>query len=148
MKIRKITKKEEKANTIILGMKESDFYPYLTAEEKQYLSASFHKDNKQIFIDRLSTKIFLQIIDPQKKKKENELLEWLRVEGSKYRNSFDNYEIKSIQLIHAGGSRTQVISFIEGIALSHYRFLKYFKDKEKKAVKLKEISVFSDILNE
>lgn len=51
-------------------------------------------------------------------------------------------------MVHAGGSREQIFAFIEGIALSHYQFLKYFKDKEKKAVKLNEISVLSEELGE
>ena len=148
MKIRKIDKWDEKTNSIILGLKESDFLPYLNKEEKEYLHKNFNKDNKKILIDRLNQKIFLQIIDPEKKKKENELLEWLRVEGSKYKSSFDKFEIKNIQIVHAGGSREQMNSFLEGITLSHYQFLKYFKDKEKKAAKLEEISIVSDGLSE
>ncbi len=149
MKITLTDHRDQQADTIILGVKESDFLPYLVTDpEKKYLKEQIGKDKKQILIDRFDKKIFIQIIEQKENKKEAESLEWLRKEGSKYKSSFDAHDITAIQVIQAGGSAKHLIALLEGISLSHYQFLKYFSDKDKKAAKLREIKLISEKVNE
>lgn len=148
MKFKKIHKPDDHLNTILFGDRTEDFTPWLvSAAEKNYLKEKIDQDKSRIFINRLSENIIVQLTEAKDKKESWQNLEWLRKEGAKYRSVFDSHEIKAVQVIQMGGSAEQMFAFLEGLALSHYQFLKYFKDKKKKACSLNEIRIVSDIFS-
>jgi leucyl aminopeptidase len=149
MEIIKIHKKIPETDRIIFGKNTGDFLAFLDRDaEKKYLSKRIEEDKYRTIIDRLEYKIFLQTIKDKGDITEARHHEWLRTQGADYRNSLDNYGINSLTLIQTGGSKEELLAFLEGFALSHYQFLKYFKDKDKKAYKLNSIKVYSEKVDE
>jgi leucyl aminopeptidase len=71
--------------------------------------------------------------------KQNDNLEKIRIAGNTVRTKLHKSE-KSISII---GKKNQSLALAEGLALSNYQFLKYFKDKEEKRFLLEKIEVFS-----
>ena len=69
--------------------------------------------------------------------KENTDLEKIRVAGFELRAKLD----KSAEAIFISGKGAAVLALAEGLALSNYQFLKYFKDADKKRYKLKSITL-------
>lgn len=65
--------------------------------------------------------------------------EKMRKSGSKVRSELDK-EVSGIAIYGI-----EITNFLEGFLLSSYQFLKYFKEKEKKAYKLQTISVDPEI---
>lgn len=72
--------------------------------------------------------------------KKDEELEKLRVAGHTIRKQLT----KSAKAIFVEGEGKEVLALAEGLALSNYQFLKYFKDTEKKRYHLKEIILLGD----
>ncbi|MFT5860709.1 MAG: leucyl aminopeptidase [Flavobacteriaceae bacterium] len=72
--------------------------------------------------------------------KANDNKEKMRKAGAAYRMSLD----KDITEVGVNGESTEVYSFIEGFELASYQFIKYFKDADEKAYKLKDIYVGSN----
>ena len=142
MKIFKIDKIDTTLPIIYLGNKTTDFTPFLKQKkEEEYLAKAIEKDKTRILINRLSEIIFFQVI--KENKSNYQAMEWLRNEGASYLKEFETYDIDQIQIVPVEAGMEDIISFIEGIALSHYQFLKYFGDRDKKANKLTEIIVIS-----
>lgn len=72
--------------------------------------------------------------------KENDDLEKMRVAGHEIRTKL----AKSAEEIFIAGEGEHVLALAEGLALSNYQFLKYFKDADKKRYKLKDICLLGD----
>ena len=71
--------------------------------------------------------------------KQKDDLEKIRIAGNTVRTKLHKSE-KSIAIF---GKKNQSLALAEGLALSNYQFLKYFKDKEEKRFLLEKIEVFS-----
>lgn len=69
--------------------------------------------------------------------KENEDLEKLRVAGHELRTKLD----KSAETIYISGKGPTALALAEGLALSNYQFLKYFKAADEKRNQLNSISL-------
>lgn len=69
--------------------------------------------------------------------KENEDLEKMRVAGHEIRKKL----AKSAEQIFISGKGNSALALAEGLELSNYQFLKYFKDADKKRYQLKEITL-------
>lgn len=72
--------------------------------------------------------------------KENDDLEKIRVAGHEIRTKL----AKSAEEIFIAGEEEHVLALAEGLALSNYQFLKYFKDADKKRYQLKHICLLGD----
>lgn len=114
----------------------------LTTKEKGYIKKQIKAKEQQISLNLMNRWIFIQMIDT--KKKGDHLLEWLRIEGYKLQKTINLNKLKSITLIDKTNNQEWVLSLVEGLALSNYQFLKYFKDKKKKKHTLESIKVFSN----
>ncbi|MGC9341762.1 MAG: leucyl aminopeptidase family protein [Bacteroidales bacterium] len=145
MKINKIKEAFPARDTILLGDKTSDFSAWLeTQEEKDYVKNQLEKEKTHISLDRLSYKLFIQLTSKKEDKTQHDKLEWLRKEGAKYKTNFDSNDITSIQVVEVDITAALMFAFLEGLSLSHYQFLKYFKEKDKKAHKLETINVYAE----
>ncbi len=72
--------------------------------------------------------------------RENENLEKMRVAGHDIRTKLS----KSANEIYLVGQGKTVLALAEGLALSNYQFLKYFKDAEKKKFELNQIYLLGE----
>ncbi|WP_107037975.1 leucyl aminopeptidase family protein [Brumimicrobium mesophilum] len=72
--------------------------------------------------------------------KSNDNLEKMRVAGHEIRTKL----AKSAEEIFISGNKTASLAVAEGLALSNYQFLKYFKDADKKRYQLSEINLLND----
>lgn len=72
--------------------------------------------------------------------RENENLEKLRVAGHTIRTRLS----RSAEKIFISGEGEQALAVAEGLALSSYQFLKYFRDADKKRYALEEIGLLGD----
>lgn len=72
--------------------------------------------------------------------KENEDLEKMRVAGHDIRTKLS----KTAEEIFISGEGKATLALAEGLELSNYQFLKYFKDADKKRYHLKEIHLLGD----
>ncbi len=109
----------------------------LTSEAMKFAEKKIKLNENQIQINLFNNWIFIQIID--EKKKGDHLSEWLRVEGFKLHKSLVKEKIRTILLFDKTGQNDLVLALAEGIALSNYQFLKYFKDKKDKKFSLESI---------
>ncbi len=73
--------------------------------------------------------------------KENKDLEKIRVAGHDIRTKLS----KTAEEIFISGDGATALALAEGLQLSNYQFLKYFKDAEKKRYHLKEISLLGKV---
>jgi leucyl aminopeptidase len=149
MEIRKLKNINTSLTTIYIGKSTSDFSSFLNGQaEVRYLKKCIEKDKTRIFINRLSENLYIQIIREDKNKSPYQLQEWLRDEGTKYHRDFETNDTEKVQIVSVNAEKEDILSFTEGIALSHYQFLKYFREKDKKTNKLKEILVVADPVTE
>ena len=61
--------------------------------------------------------------------------------------TINKYKLEKVEVHSTLQNKEFLAAFLEGLCLSNYQFLKYFSDKKERANALKEISVFSDVLN-
>tara|TARA_R110002072_G_scaffold232309_2_gene389722 strand:- start:21674 stop:23065 length:1392 start_codon:yes stop_codon:yes gene_type:complete len=101
----------------------------ISATDKKLFSAFLKKDSDFKVINELESSIFLV--------KYNKDAEKNRVSGAKIREVL-NKDVKEIAFL---GDKKYTFDLLEGFLLSSYQFLKYFKDKEKKEYKLKNLLV-------
>ena len=73
--------------------------------------------------------------------KENKDLEKIRVAGHDIRTKLS----KTAEEIFISGDGATALALAEGLELSNYQFLKYFKDADKKRYLLKEISLLGKV---
>jgi leucyl aminopeptidase len=127
-------------NLLILAssIKELGIYK-LSKVETDYIKKSIKEKQKFIIINQYKRWIFIQIIP--EKKKGDELLEKLRREASKIKAILNKAKIEELILTCSKKSDDIVLAYIEGIALSHYNFIKYFSEKQEKSNALKKLQV-------
>ncbi len=109
----------------------------LTSDAIKFAEKKIKSDESQIHFNLFNNWVFIQVID--EKKKGDQLSEWLRVEGFKLHKSLVKEKIKTVLLYDKTGRNDLVIALTEGLALSNYQFIKYFKDKKDKKFSLESI---------
>ncbi len=146
LKIKSIKKIPPDNSLILVGKKNNDFSKYnLSAHEFQYLKKLIDKDEKQISINQYNRWIFVQIIEQDKP--DYQINENARKEANKLHSVINKHKIENICLIDVGNNPETVLAFAEGMALSNYQFLKYFKDTKEKKYSLKTINIYSQALS-
>lgn len=112
----------------------------LTAREQGYVKRLHTKNKKDLIsINRLDQWIFVHIVN--KKRPDHLRTEELRKAGSKLHSWLNNHKLESITLIDFSAKGQFVLSFVEGLGLSAYQFLKYKKDDNKEKYSLKEFKI-------
>lgn len=111
----------------------------LTSDAIKFAEKKIKSGESQIHFNLFNNWVFIQVID--EKKKGDQLSEWLRVEGFKLHKSLVKEKIKTILLYDKTGRNDLVIALTEGLTLSNYQFIKYFKDKKDKKFSLESISL-------
>ncbi len=138
MKINIIKKEKIKPkDTLVFIDKNIDYKFHLINEKQQkFIINEFKADKNIVEINNYDN--FFWFFNFK-----NETIEKIRTFGSKLSSLINKKKLKSITIIDTGKSREELIAFIEGIILSNYQFLKYFRDQKDKVSQLNEINVIS-----
>ncbi len=137
-----IVKKAKATNNqsplVIVGNKKTKWADFgLTKDEISHIQAKIKADEKNITLQNLNRLIFI-VLDP------GEDADYKNYE--KYRNAGNTICAKlnseKAKEVYINGNNTAgILSVAEGIALSNYQFLKYFKDADKRKNSLEKIQV-------
>ncbi len=138
MEIKKASKLGAKDNAVFLISSDKDLSTKeFSKEELTYIKKELKTDNKQVEINRLTHMAYIVLID---KKMDYKSSEKARIAGSALTTTVNKAKLKSISVV---SDSDLTASFVEGITLSNYQFLKYFSDK--KTNSLDSIKVFGKI---
>ncbi len=119
---------------------------FLSENEYSYICSKLENEKTFFFsLQHLPHFAFINLFDAEQK--EYQLLERIRVLGNDTQKSSNKLNIKSLNIFPAGTSSEQVFSFLEGLCLGNYQFLKYKSDK-KNLNTLEELSVYSTQISE
>lgn len=109
--------------------------------ESKYIKSRLKDDEKQISVNHYSWWTYIQVID--KEKEIYQVNENLRKSANKLYPVIKSNKHKSITIIDRVNNAKAVLAFAEGLALSNYQFIKYFKDADKKKYLLEKINIIS-----
>jgi len=136
MEIKKATKIGAKDHVVFLIHSEKELKNAgFSKEELDYVKAQIKDKNKQIHLNRLSTQVYVVVLDKDKGYKSNEKA---RIAASKIVDGLNAVKAKAVTV---SSDLDSTLAFVEGMLLSNYQFLKYYSDKDKKANALKTIKV-------
>ncbi len=130
MKLSIVQSSDKAKNKIFISKSIQDLKNVLEADEYQYFKESSQEEEVR-FIKKVNGFLFVIIIG------EEASSESLRKKG----HTVYNLIKKESKVLVSGAESSQVLAFLEGMLLSGYQFLKYFKDAEKKKNKLQAIQV-------
>jgi len=110
----------------------------LNKSEIQFLNSAAKNEVAHIFMPQGERAIIVQFL--RDNEEEVYTREEARLAGSEALSLLSHYKIPSVTVVNKRKAN-RVIDFVEGMVLSNYQFLKYFKDKKEKANPLKEVKV-------
>ena len=94
----------------------------LNTEEKKYLEKALKNEQKSMLINRYSHCIFVVITSDD--------LEKIRLSANSLHPIIIKEKIEDITVVDCCKNSSESLAFVEGLALTNYQFLKYFKDKK------------------
>jgi len=133
--------KKDITNQVIVVSNLDQLNKILSKKEKEYIATKLKKNFETVKLERLGETVFvLKIVD----KLNNADKEKIRQKGVSFQKEFTTKKEKEVVIINASESHNASLLVAEGMALSNYQFLKYFKDAKQKANSLKTIYIQSD----
>lgn len=145
--ISRISSINNSQSLILLCTKPSNLNNFgLNNEEIEFVKNEISvKEKKCVTVNQLNRYVIIQLIDTKKEKYKS--LESLRKAASAIHGVLADTKTEAVTIADADGKAQETLAFAEGLILSNYQFLKYKKDKEKEQFTLKNINVFSKIIN-
>jgi len=131
------------ANFAVLVQKDFEVQEFFNAQEGDYIKKQIADEKQFIHINRFESQAYV-IVVPEKKQRW-QVYEVLRRKGADLQKSLNTSKQQSIQIVNLTGSRELGLSFLEGLYLSSYQFIQYFKDNSKKAHTLSTIQYFGEL---
>ncbi len=134
-----------KGTNIFYGNPE-DYSKFLQDEKHtSYIKAQFEKNKNIAEINLYDSKLYFinsedKTISCEKEK--------IRKVGSDMNAVLNSDKIDEAHLIDVSNNAEAMYDFAEGLVLANYRFIKYFKEQEKKEASLKTLNIYSDALKE
>ena len=142
LQITKITSHSIRENLIIIIDQSSDLTTLdLNALEIEYVRKEIGNKETLITLNRYEYLVFLQTIDKSKVFNKNK--ESLRKAGFSICQVLQKKKIQKISIADKIGDAALVLALAEGLILSDYQFLKYFKDATDKKSSLIALSIES-----
>jgi len=130
---------------VIISHKDANYKKYgFSNKELDYLKKQVKNKSEQILINQYNRIVIILIVDA-KAKKDFQILEQLRKSASLTHTLIKKNKSKLIAISHASDNTEELMAFAEGLALSNYQFVKYFKDKKDKKNQLEQIEIDGDI---
>ena len=118
----------------------------LTENELSYIVQAKENKEKLIAVNQYKRWVFIQFVP--EKDNENQKREELRRSSAKLKTYLNQNNIELIQIVETNNNKQLVLDYSEGLALSHYQFLKYFEDKKEKINSLKSINLINSDLTD
>jgi len=124
-------------NIIYLATTLDDVKSYFSEEEFLYLKENF-KSDKLLSVESFNQYKGVCIVDTDKERAT--INETIRKTGSQVANTLNAKKLDSAQFVNLVANSDFSVSFVEGVALTNYRFNKYFtQDEEDKQASLKNL---------
>lgn len=141
--IKKVSKLSSSDNIVLLAKKNSDFKPYgFSAKELAYVVEEVYKKKRELVtINRYDRVIFVVPID--RKGEGYKIWERGRQDAHDLLTEINKYNLKEVTVVDAESDDNLIKAFVEGLSLSNYRFLKYFKEVSERNTSLKTINILA-----
>lgn len=138
--VKKAKAADNQTPLVIVGNKKTKWADFgLTKEETAYVKEKIKADEKTIILQNLDRLIFVVLDSGLDADYKN--LEKYRHAGNAICAKLNKEKAKTVFI--NGNDKAGILSVAEGIALSNYQFLKYFKDADKRKNSLEQIQVLS-----
>jgi len=111
----------------------------LNKETTTYVQKRIQTEENLVFLNYYHYGVYIQF--SHEKKTGMAVLEYFREAGYKLHRQLETQKSGQIVVVDKTETPAHLLAFLEGLALSQYQFLKYFKDKEKKKFALEKILV-------
>ncbi len=123
-----------------------DFLKYnINGKQKEFILNEIKKEKQIIEINTYDNYFYFLNFNDETISNDKEKI---RVVGSKLTSNFNKNKFNSVTIIDVEKSNKDVLLLLEGILLSNYKFLKYFKEAEKKQSDFKLINIISENISE
>lgn len=147
MIIRKALRKPTAADTIYLIKASNELKNInLTKDEIDFVKKEHRAKRKVIEVNRYKNRlhiVYCDFLGNRAKRLEN-----YRGYGCDSQALLNKAHINRAVVYPVSASITETLAFVEGLVLSNYQFLKYFKDAEKKENSLEQVDIYSDDISE
>lgn len=128
-------------NIVIIADSKTKFDKILSTDEEKFLKQKIKQKQNSITINRLSSFVFIEIIKSEKQ--EFKTIENIRKSANKLHSQISAEKLKEITIVDTLENKEYTLALAEGLLLTNYQFLKYFKDKKDKKYTFEKISVVS-----
>jgi len=146
LKIVKIGKKPKKGNIIVIADGSLAPAKYnLSKKEVEFINNQVFMEKRIISLNRLDSWFFL--VFPEKDKADHIVIESIRKSSDKIYPTISAMKLENVKVVDETGNADYALAAAEGIALSNYQFIKYFKDADKKKSELTKIEIYSKNLD-
>ena len=146
--IKKSTRSTDCENLVLLAAAPDQLdSEYFSLDEFEYISKRFTKEKKDFFVFNRYSHVAFVVFLKDSEEKTASLEKWRKF-GSQLAGHIKEFRLTKVVLSHAADDIQALLAVAEGIALSAYQFLKYKKDREERALKLKEIAIRSKEIEE
>lgn len=144
--IQKISDYKNSDHQVFLAYQDSDLKTHFSKAELAFIQKAIDNKQKQVLLESFPTFRLVQLIE--KKDDANRTLEVARKEAAKLHGQLNGRKPESVCLINIDLEKDTLLAYAEGLALSTYQFLKYFKDAEEKKNSLATINISAEFLNQ
>lgn len=143
MQLKIINTIHEDENLLLLGRSDSDFSKFISKDEElKYIRKRIAGEKLITVINQFQRNIFIVALKDENKEVSLNLEE-ARKAAHALQNTLSELDIKKLGVQNAGVSPAHIFAFAEGLALTNYRFRKYFTKNEKKVTWLDELGISS-----
>ncbi len=149
MKLIKTTEIAQNQDLIVLVKKDSDLSNYgLNKQEMNFVKQQFEDKKQFVEINKYTHKVFIQKFEIKEKEKIHQLKEKARKSAYKICGKLNSNKTKNATITSCC-SPELTISFVAGLVLSNYQYLKYItKDLDKKTNTLNSVNIIHDKISE
>jgi leucyl aminopeptidase len=127
-------------NSVIIINKQDKIVNF-SKEEKKFIEKAIKSDETIINLSGFNN-LKLVIVN-NTEKADYKQAEALRIAGNKVFAESEKHKIEELNILSSNNCKNEILYLTEGVVLSSYKFLKYFKDAEKKITKLKTINILN-----
>jgi leucyl aminopeptidase len=145
MKIHKVQQEEEYDARIVIGDQQGDFSEY-AGPKAEYVNKRIANEKGLTVLTDGEVITMIQVLKKEQQP-EHVLLENARVAAHALHNTLRDLDVTSVLLVSNGVSGQQMLSFLEGLWLTNYRFDKYFTRHDVPPFQLNTTAVSCDELS-
>ncbi len=142
LKISTISNWQDSGFLGFLAYQDSNLDNHFSKAELAFIQKGIENKQKQIVLETFPKFKVVQLLE--KKDDQDKALENSRKEACKLFSLINPYKPENLCLVNLAIDKDVLIAYSEGLALSSYQFLKYFKDVDEKRNSLKEITVYDE----